>query len=328
VTALAAVSRPDDVEAPLDAYSRVVTAVAERLLPSVASLRVVRRVPGGRVPVGSGSAVVITPDGFLLTSAHVVDGSAGGTASFADGGEHEFTVVGTDPLSDLAVVRCTADGLAPAVLGDADRLRVGQLVVAVGNPLGYAGSVSAGVVSGLGRSMAARAGRHTRLVENVVQTDASLHPGNSGGALADASGEVVGVNTALVGPMVGQGLGMAVPVNATTRGIVASLMTEGRVRRAYLGIAGGTRPLPPRAVPVVGRERGLEIVSVVAGSPAAAVGLRPEDIVVELDGVPVEDVGDLQRLMVSDRIARPVTVTVVRNGRVETAEVTPEELRT
>ncbi|HVM06743.1 MAG TPA: trypsin-like peptidase domain-containing protein [Acidimicrobiales bacterium] len=328
MTAATAVPRPYDVEAPLDAYSRVVTAVADRLLPSVASLRVVRRVPGGRVPAGSGSAVVITPDGFLLTSAHVVDGSAGGTASFADGADHEFTVVGTDPLSDLAVVRCTADGLAPAVLGDADRLRVGQLVVAVGNPLGYAGSVSAGVVSGLGRSMAARAGRHTRLVENVVQTDASLHPGNSGGALADASAEVVGVNTALVGPMVGQGLGMAVPVNATTRGIVASLMTEGRVRRAYLGIAGGTRPLPPRAAGVVGRERGLEIVSVVAGSPAAAVGLRPEDIVVELDGVPVEDVGDLQRLMVSARIARPVTVTVVRNGRVETTEVTPEELRT
>ena len=328
MTAATAVPRPYDVEAPLDAYSRVVTAVADRLLPSVASLRVVRRVPGGRVPAGSGSAVVITPDGFLLTSAHVVDGSAGGTASFADGADHEFTVVGTDPLSDLAVVRCTADGLAPAVLGDADRLRVGQLVVAVGNPLGYAGSVSAGVVSGLGRSMAARAGRHTRLVENVVQTDASLHPGNSGGALADASAEVVGVNTALVGPMVGQGLGMAVPVNATTRGIVASLMTEGRVRRAYLGIAGGTRPLPPRAAGVVGRERGLEIVSVVAGSPAAAVGLRPEDIVVELDGVPVEDVGDLQRLMVSARIARPVTVTLVRNGRVETTEVTPEELRT
>ena len=316
-----------ETEAPLDAYSRVVTGVAERLLPSVASLRVVRRVPGGRVPVGSGSAVVVTPDGFLLTSAHVVEGSAGGTATFADGAEHEFTVVGTDPLSDLAVVRATADGLAPATLGDADRLRVGQLVVAVGNPLGYAGSVSAGVVSGLGRSMAARSGRHTRLVENVVQTDASLHPGNSGGALADATGEVVGVNTALVGPMVGQGLGMAVPVNATTRGIIGVLMSEGRVRRAYLGIAGGTRPLPPRAVPEVGRERGLEIVSVVAGSPAASAGLRPEDIVVELDGMAVQDVGDLQRLMVSDRIARPVTVTYVRSGRVLTGAVTPEELR-
>ena len=314
-------------EEPLDAYSRVVSTVAERLLPSVASLRVLRRVPGGRAPAGAGSAVVLTPDGFLVTSAHVVEGSAGGTASFADGREHEFTVVGSDPLSDLAVVRCPADGLAPAALGDADRLRVGQLVVAVGNPLGYAGSVSAGVVSGLGRSIATRAGRHARLVENVIQTDASLHPGNSGGALADGSGEVVGVNTALVGPMVGQGLGMAVPVNATTRSIVATLMSEGRVRRAYLGIAGGTRPLPPRAVPAVGRDRGLEIVSVGAGSPAAAAGLRPEDIVVEVDGVAVEDVGDLQRLMTSARIARPLLVAVVRNGRVETTEVTPEELR-
>lgn len=320
-----AVVDPGD-EAPLDAYSRVVTAVAERLLPSVASLRVVRRVPGGRVPAGSGSAVVVTPDGFLLTSAHVVEGAAGGTASFADGGEHELAMVGADRLSDLAVVRCAARGLAPATLGDADRLRVGQLVVAVGNPLGYAGSVSAGVVSGLGRSMAARSGRHTRLVENVVQTDASLHPGNSGGALADASAQVVGINTALVGPMVGQGLGMAVPVNATTRAIVGALMRDGRVRRAYLGIAGGSRPLPPRAIPVVGRDRGLEIVSVVAASPAAAAGLRPEDIVVELDGQPVEDVGDLQRLMVSDRIARRLPLRYVRGGRVETAAVTPEEL--
>ena len=317
----------DAGEAPLDAYSRLVTTVAERLLPSVASLRVLRRVPGGRAPAGAGSAVVVTPDGFLLTSAHVVEGSAGGTASFADGREHEFAVVGTDPLSDLAVVRCAADGLTPAVLGDADRLRVGQLVVAVGNPLGYAGSVSAGVVSGLGRSMAARAGRHVRLVENVIQTDASLHPGNSGGALADGSGEVVGVNTALVGPMVGQGLGMAVPVNHTTRSIVATLMSDGRVRRAYLGIAGGTRPLPPRAAASLGRDRGLEIVSVVAGSPAGVAGLRPEDIVVELDGLPVEDVGDLQRLMNATRIARPLPVTFVRNGRVETGEVTPEELR-
>jgi S1-C subfamily serine protease len=326
VTAATAVPRPYDVEAPLDAYSRVVTAVADRLLPSVASLRVVRRVPGGRVPAGSGSAVVITPDGFLLTSAHVVDGSAGGTASFADGADHEFTVVGTDPLSDLAVVRCTADGLAPAVLGDADRLRVGQLVVAVGNPLGYAGSVSAGVVSGLGRSMAARAGRHTRLVENVVQTDASLHPGNSGGALADASAEVVGVNTALVGPMVGQGLGMAVPVNATTRGIVASLMTEGRVRRAYLGIAGGSRPLPPKAERATGRTTGIEILTVVGGSPAAQAGLRPEDLLLDVDGVPVAGVGDLQRLMTGDRIGRPVTLGVFRHGRRETVDVRPTEL--
>jgi S1-C subfamily serine protease len=292
----------------------------------VASLRVVRRVVGGRRPSGSGSAVVVTPDGFLLTSAHVVAGSAGGTAAFADGQEHEFELVGSDPLSDLAVVRCSGAGLTAAALGDADRLRVGQLVVAVGNPLGFSGSVSAGVVSALGRSMATRDGRHGRLVENVIQTDAALHPGNSGGALANGAGEVVGVNTALVGPGFGQGLGLAVPVNATTRTIVATLMSDGRVRRSYLGIAGGTRPLPPRAAEITGRSTGLEIVSVVAGSPAAAGGLRPEDIIVELDGVVVQDVGDLQRLMGSSRIARPVPVNVVRAGRLETTQVVPVEL--
>ena len=311
----------------LDAYSVVVTRVAERLLPSVASLRVLRAVRGGRVPVGSGSAVVLTPDGFLLTSAHVVGGSAGGTATFADGQEHEFEVVGADPLSELAVVRCAGTGLSPATLGDADRLRVGQLVVAVGNPLGFSGSVSAGVVSALGRAMPTRDGRHARLVENVIQTDAALHPGNSGGALADGTGRVVGINTALVGPMVGQGLGLAVPVNATTRDIVGTLMRDGRVRRAYLGIAGGTRPLPPRAAGATGRSRGLEVVSVVLDSPAAVAGLRPEDIIVELDGVPVEDVGDLQRLMNPARIDRPVPVTLVRHGRIQTASVVPEELR-
>jgi S1-C subfamily serine protease len=256
----------------------------------------------------------------------VVEGAAGGTAAFADGQEHEFELVGSDPLSDLAVVRCAGSGLAAVALGDADRLRVGQLVVAVGNPLGYAGSVSAGVVSGLGRSIVTRAGRHARLVENVIQTDAALHPGNSGGALADGAGEVVGINTALVGPMVGQGLGMAVPVNATTLSILGALMSEGRVRRAYLGIAGGTRPLPPRAAAASGRTRGLEIVSVVSGSPAADAGLRPEDIIVELDVVAVEDVGDLQRLMGSARIGRRVPVVLVRTGGLHTLDVVPAEL--
>lgn len=314
----------DDEEA-LDAYSRVVTGVAERLLPSVVSLRVLRRVPGGRLPAGSGSAVAITADGFLLTSAHVVDASAGGSAALADGREFEFDVVGTDRLSDLAVVRVAGGDLTPATLGDADRLKVGQLVVAVGNPLGYAGSVSAGVVSGLGRSITTRDGRHARVVENVIQTDAALHPGNSGGALADGRGEVVGINTALVGPVFGQGLGLAVPVNPATRAIVAALMAGGRVRRAYLGLAGGTRPLPPRAASATGRDRGLEVVSVVAGSPAATAGLRPEDIVVELDGAPVRDVGDLQRLMNAERIGH-LPVTVVRNGALQSLVVVPTEL--
>jgi S1-C subfamily serine protease len=316
----------DDVDL-LDAYSRTVMAVAERLIPSVASLKVMVRVPGGRQPQGSGSAVAITADGFLLTSAHVIERSAGGVAVFADGAEAEFSVVGSDPLSDLAVIRTSAGGqLHTAELGDADRLRVGQLVVAIGNPLGFAGSVSAGVVSALGRSFAAAASRSGRMVENVIQTDAALHPGNSGGALANGAGQVVGVNTAVVGPGVGQGLGLAVPINATTRGIVSALMTDGRVRRAYLGIAGGSRPLPPKAAAATGRERGIEILTVVAGSPADRGGLRPEDLLLGVDGSGVTNVGDLQRLMTGERIGRQVGVEVFRRGKVQTVSVVPVEL--
>ena len=314
-------------EAPLDAYSRVVTTVAARLIPSVASLRIMVRVTGGRRPQGSGSGVVVTPDGFLLTSAHVVERAQGGVATFADGNEADFEVVGTDRLSDLAVVRVPASAaLAAATLGDADSLVVGQLVVAIGNPLGFAGSVSAGVVSALGRSIATSAGNHARVVENVIQTDAALHPGNSGGALANGRGEVVGINTAVVGPWVGQGLGLAVPVNATTRAIVASLMADGRVRRAYLGIAGGSRPLPPRAERATGRARGIEVLTVVSGSPASDAGLRTEDLLLDVDGTPVADVGDLQRLMTGDRIGRSVPVGVFRNGRREVVAVRPTEL--
>jgi len=273
-------------DAALDAYSRVVSEVASAIIPSVASLRVMARVKGGRRPGGAGSAVTMTPDGFLLTSAHVVQGGAGGVATFTDGRELEFEVVGADSLSDLAVVRVIGSDLVAARLGDADALRVGQLVVAVGSPLGFSGSVSAGVVSALGRSLATRAGGATRLVENVIQTDAALHPGNSGGALATGAAEVVGINTAVVGPGIGQGLGMAVPINGATRAIIGSLMREGRVRRAFLGIAGGSRPLPPRAATATGRDRGIEVLSVVANSPAAKAGLRPEDIIVSVDGEP------------------------------------------
>src|ERR671923_331021 len=243
-----------DTEA-LDAYSRAVTSVAERLAPSVANLRVRRG--------GGGSAVVITPDGFLLTSAHVVGGGRGrGRASFVDGRELDFTVVGADPLSDLAVLRAQASDLVPAELGDAEQLRVGQLVVAIGNPHGFAGSVTTGVVSALGRSLPARSGDTARIIDNVIQTDAALNPGNSGGALADSLGRVVGVNTALAG----YGLGLAVPINAATRRIIGSLMSEGRVRRAYIGIAGGPRPLPPRARERHGMRTAVEVVSVMEGT--------------------------------------------------------------
>ncbi len=322
--------QPDDAIA-LDAYSQSVVAVAERLLPSVASLKVMRAVPGGRMPRGSGSAVVLTGDGFLVTSAHVVQGAVGGTATFVDGREHEFEVIGADRLSDLAVVRvrlpAAGPSLVPAVVGDAGRLRVGQLVVAVGSPLGYAGSVSAGVVSAVGRSLTASDGRHARLVENVIQTDASLHPGNSGGALATSRAEVVGINTAVVGPGIGQGLGMAVPLDATTSQYLAALMRDGRVRRAWLGLAAGPRPLPPKAVARTGLTNGLEVTTVVAGSPAARAGLRPEEVIVAVDGTPVVRIGDLQRLMTAERIGHPVRFTVLRGADVVDVDVTLTELR-
>ena len=311
-----------DAEA-LDAYSRVVTSVAERLASSVANLRVARRVRGGRTLDGGGSAVVVTPDGFMLTSAHVVQRAARGSiASFADGRECEVDVVGADPLSDLAVLRTDAAELIPVELGDAETLRVGQLVVAIGNPHGFGGSVTAGVVSALGRSLPTRSGATVRFVENVVQTDAALNPGNSGGALADGLGRVVGINTAVAGV----GLGLAVPINAATRRIVAALMTEGRYRRAYLGVAGGVRPLPPRVARELGRESAVEVVEVVADGPAARAGVRPEDLVVAVDGTPITTVDDLQRLMTAERIDTPVRLDVVREGRLLALDAVPVEL--
>jgi serine protease Do len=318
-------SPPTEVseEDALDAYSLAVTTVAERLSPSVANLRVSRRVRGGRILDGGGSGVVITPDGFTLTSAHVVTRTEGkGRASFVDGRELEFEVVGSDPLSDLAVLRVDARDLVPAELGDAERLRVGQLVVAIGNPHGFTGSVTAGVVSALGRSLPTRSGANVRVVDNVIQTDAALNPGNSGGALADGRGRVIGINTAVAGV----GLGLAVPINAATRRIVAELMTEGRFRRAYLGIAGGPRPLPPRLARELGRKSGVEIAQVVEGGPADRAGMRAEDLIVELGGTPIEGMDDLQRVVVSEVIGRAVRAKVVRGGRERELELVPAEL--
>jgi serine protease Do len=309
-------------EEPLDAYSRVVTEVARRLAPSVANLRVSRRIARGRRIDGGGSGVVITPDGFVLTSAHVVAGTDRGVASFVDGRALTVEVVGADPLSDLAVLRTEPSELVAAELGDAESLRVGQLVVAIGNPNGFAGSVTAGVVSALGRSLPTRFGSATRIVENVIQTDAALNPGNSGGALVDGSGRVVGINTAVAGV----GLGLAVPINATTRAIVGALMSAGRFRRAYIGIAGDSRPLPPRLSAALGRKSGIEVVQVVEGSPAARAGLRAEDLIVEVDGAPVGGVDDLQRLMAGDLIGRTVQARLLRQGREVTVELVPDEL--
>ncbi len=306
---------------PLDAYSQVVSGVAAALTPRVASLRVPQSAArrGGE---SLGSAVVFTPDGFMLTNAHVVGQSGQGTALFADGTGAPFSVVGTDPLSDLAVVRADGATPAPAELGEADDLVVGQLVVAVGSPLGLAGSVTAGVVSALGRSLPTRSGSAGRLVEDVIQTDAALNPGNSGGALADSRCRVVGINTAVAGV----GLGLAVPVNATSRRIIAALMRDGRVRRAYLGIISVPAPLPAPLRERLGRPSGLRVSEVVPGGPAARAGLRAGDLLLTAGGSPVTRAQDLQRLMFGEAIGRPLAITVTRNGALVDVIAAPSEL--
>src|SRR6516165_9135270 len=305
---------------PLDAYSQIVSSVAERLTPKVASLRVPRQGSRGGTGESLGSAVVFTGDGFLLTNAHVVGQSNGGTAAFSDGTSLPFRVVGADPLSDLAVLRADGETPAPAELGEADRLVVGQLVVAVGNPLGLAGSVTAGVVSALGRSLPARG----RVIEDVIQTDAALNPGNSGGALADADARVVGINTAVAGV----GLGMAVPVNGTSRRIISALMADGRVRRAYLGLAMVPGPVPAAWRERLGRKTGLLIAQVGAGGPAERAGLRAGDLLLTVAGNPVAVSQDLQRLMFSEAIGRPLAITVMRNGALVDVIAEPSELET
>jgi S1-C subfamily serine protease len=301
----------------LDAYSRAVSGVAATVLPSVASLAV-----SSARGQGAGSGVVFTSDGFMLSSAHVVAGAAGGVAEFTSGDEARFDVVGADPLADLAVLR-VPDGVGtPAQLGDADSLRIGQLVVAVGNPMGLAGSVTAGVVSALGRSLPVRSGRHVRLIDDVIQTDAALNPGNSGGALADSAGRVVGINTAVAG----YGLGLAVPINSTSRYIFSELMSTGRVRRAWLGVAGAPAPLPPHLVERLGQRRGLRLVEVVPGSPAARAGLYLADVMITANGKPVKGVQDIQRLMLGPAIGTRVPLTVLRRGALVDVVAVPEPL--
>ncbi len=317
-------TRPSEPElAALDAYSQVVVSVAEQLTPRVAALQVSRRRRDGSIAAGAGSGVVFTNDGFLLTNAHVVGKAEAGQAAFADGTTVPFRVVGTDPLSDLAVVR--ADGVtpAPAQLGEASQLRVGQLVVAVGNPLGLAGTITAGVVSALGRSLPTRAGENMRIVDDVIQTDAALNPGNSGGALVIASGQVVGINTAVAGV----GVGLAIPVNGITRQIVAALMAQGRVRRAYVGLAGTPVPLPPTLATRLDQKTGMRVEQVVPEGPAAKAGLRPGDFLVSANGEAVTSAQSLQRLMLGDAIGQPLALTVLRSEALVDVIALPEELR-
>lgn len=307
----------------LDAYSQVVVSVAEQLTPRVAALQVSRRLPNGGVAAGAGSAVVFTNDGFLLTNAHVVGRAEAGQVAFADGTTIPFRVVGSDPLSDLAVVRADGDTPAPARLGEASQLRVGQLVVAVGNPLGLAGTITAGVVSALGRSLPTRAGENVRIVDDVIQTDAALNPGNSGGALVIASGEVVGINTAVAGV----GVGLAIPINAVTRQIISTLMAEGRVRRAYLGLAGTPAAIPPSLSGRLDQKTGMRIEQVVPKSPAALAGLKPGDLLLSANTEPVTSAQALQRQMLGDAIGQPLALTVLRSEALVDVVATPIELR-
>ncbi len=299
----------------LDAYSAAVVRIAETTLPSVAAVSV-RTARGA----GAGSASVISADAHLLTSAHVVAGAQSAEVAFSDGTVRQARVVGRDPLSDLAVLQ--ADGSTPPAVpwGDASKLRVGQLVVALGNPLGMAGSVTAGIVSALGRSLPTQSGR---VVDEVIQTDATLNPGNSGGVLADSAGRMVGVNTAVAGI----GLGLAVPINATTREIIDALISKGRVRRAWLGVAGAEITLSPELAARIGSRTGMQVASVVEDSPAAGAGARRGDVVISIDGAPITSVTQLQRLMVENAIGRRMEMTVWRNGALVDIVVAPQELR-
>ncbi|NUT92090.1 MAG: trypsin-like serine protease [Saccharothrix sp.] len=299
-------------ESPLDAYSRIVVAVARDVTPHVASVRMSR---------GAGSAVVFTDDGFLLTNAHVVGSGRDGTVVFAEGSEARFEVVGADPLSDLAVLKAP-DAPSAAVFGDADALRVGQLVIAVGNPLGLAGSVTAGVVSALGRAVPVSSGRVGRVIEDVIQTDAALNPGNSGGALANSNSEVVGINTALAGV----GLGLAIPMNSTTQRILSTLMVEGRVRRAYLGVVGVPAPLPDPVAERTGQKAGVRLVQVVRGGPADRAGLHDGDLVLSVARTQVKDAQGIQKQLFAEAIGLPLPVTVLRNGAMVDVIATPTEL--
>jgi S1-C subfamily serine protease len=311
-------SRDSDVEREgLDAYSAIVTSVAAQLTPRVAALRI--RSSRGE---SAGSGVVLTGEGHLITNSHVVEDASGGEAEFADGTVARFEVVGSDPLSDLAVVRTDRAVPGPPEYGDADSLLVGSLVVAVGNPLGLAGTVTAGVVSALGRSMPARTRTTARLIEDVIQTDAALNPGNSGGALADSRGRVVGISTAVAGV----GLGLAVPMNATTQRIIHALLHDGRVRRAYLGLVSVPAPLAPAQATRFGQRRALRVVQAVPNSPAAAGGLHPGDLVLAVDGTPLDDAQSLQKRLFAEAIGRRMEITVLRNGALVDAVVVPGEL--
>ncbi len=314
-------------EEALDAYSKIVVRVAELLSPSVVNINVLRPVrdPYRRIlhqGKGQGSGFIVTPDGFTLTNSHVVQGAPSVEVTLNDGRTFETEVVGADPFTDLALLRIPAGALPTARLGDSDAVRVGQLVVAIGNPLGFQCTVTAGVISALGRAFMVRPGR---LIENIIQTDAALNPGSSGGPLADAEGRVIGINTAIVQPA--QGLCFAIPINTAKR-IIPHLIAEGKVRRGYLGIMVQKGKIPPPLVKLHGLARvdGLRIVGVDEGGPADRAGLRRGDILLELDGNPIEGIGDLHRFLEECPPGYSYPLVVLRGERRVRVEVTPVEM--
>jgi S1-C subfamily serine protease len=290
----------------LDAYSRAVVSVVEAVGPAVVSISVGRTPRGGAGAAGSG--LIVTPDGYVLTNSHVVHGARDLEATLTDGRTIGAVLVGDDPATDLALIRLNDTGLPTATLGRSDRLRVGQLVVAIGNPFGFESTVSAGVVSALGRTFRSRTGR---LIDDVIQTDVALNPGNSGGPLVDSSGQVVGINTAII-PLA-RGISFAIPIG-TARWVIPELLARGRVRRAYLGIGGQTRPIDrplARQLEIVGG-RAVEVLTVEPEAPAARAGVRQGDLIVAIDGRPVATVDELHRTLTRTEIGATTTLTVIR----------------
>jgi S1-C subfamily serine protease len=320
--------RVDDLQL-LDAYSQAVIGAVDRIAPAVVKIDVRQRLVGAqrRTPMevgGSGSGFVFTPDGLILTNSHVVHGASSIEVTLADARRVRADLVGEDPDTDLAIVRIAAPDLVPAPLGDSGALRPGQLVIAIGNPLGFQATVTAGVVSAVGRSLRSRSGR---LMDNIIQTDAALNPGNSGGPLVTSRGEVVGVNTAVIMPA--QGIAFAVAIN-TAKYVAGRLIRDGRIRRGYLGVAGQTVALHPRLVRAYGlpASSGVLILSVDARSPAQTTGLRERDIIVSLDGQPVAGVDDLQRLLTERPIGTRLPLVILRGTERRELAITPAEQAT
>ena len=306
----------------LDAYSRAVINVVEKVGPTVVNIAIQKRDRRGQMGDGAGSGVIIAPDGFVLTNNHVVEGAQTIEVSLTDGNTYPAQIVGTDPATDLAVIRVLANGLPAATLGDSDRLRPGQLVIAIGNPLGFQSTVSTGVISALGRSLRSPSGR---LIENVIQADVALNPGNSGGPLVDSRGHVIGINSAMI--YMAQGISFAIPIN-TAKWVAGELFTRGKVRRAYLGLAGQVRPISRRAQRYfeLTQETVVEVVSVEANGPARRAGLREGDQIVALDGQPVATVDDVHRLLVGKEAGAQVKLSILREQNRRELVVTVGEL--